>query len=943
MEDKLKRVLTRIVDKTYSFSDDSILAQLQKHLADHVHSEEFSHWKDGILLPWCLKVILQWESMEKNIQLFIIQVVKVLTNNQKDISKVLNSELLDRINDLVKTEQNDLSLMLCYTELMTNVVKHIDGVYWFMDSDSFKLIISEKRLNKSLYFSAQEKQLLVIAITVLHRNDSEKCFQLMDRIMEPLGLQRSKSSTPGMAELFKEAEKYFLTKNRTNPFSVAQGRAKIKSVSTLSLLSSLVDTESSELDLCKLLAEYNFEAWIWRMAFSNATSHDNISSFVSLIIRFRFSDLSNLSLEKVDEILLTISYLHRLVFLNERHGLAFEIMLQCMQLSNSRKWQDSSMESQLNSNIFHFLLIPLQPFLNRYMQKYSMSITLSTRTVISEYPEIFSKLHKEEKVEVIRSTCKIISRMHKHIDQEKIYILVGIFTAILETFQKMLCNDPENESMAVDCQGSCVIYLFGILPEYPNFLMDICSLLEVILKAQVTDNWRTLTETEIVFYSLTLVDFQELDVYVKVRILSLVASILDLLEPTDDPARNDEFVEKMFITSKDTLLKNLCHPKWEIRDSVIEVIKSMAVQGQKRLPKFVDFIVELNVPTIVCDIAFSDDEVYAQKSALQCLQKMVQSQRIWNDCLLSSNLLEKIMDLLNVDHFDNESTALVRKEQISLITEIYEIGGISDSQMNNVHKQLVYSAIDDLYWEVKVSALRFWKAVMQTVCEDNNLVDGLFPSDSNTAGQSKCNRPGNSKSKLMLKNILDRLYEIGCLQVLWETLNDACDLEVSRVSASILTNLVELLKRYNYLEEPYQGKSTYDGQGLVAATQNGSCNEQQILVQDTEPGSETKIHDDVINYIVDNRDSILLSRLSRQDGDCPDNNPRETAKRFNESRTKYLTVDEFLSKLCIMNLEEFIQGKDDWMESTDGFNALMDTILGVDSNRDQLINAIDCY
>ncbi|RZF46669.1 hypothetical protein LSTR_LSTR002532 [Laodelphax striatellus] len=817
-----------------------------------------------------MRAIPQWESLKKNIKIFVIQVVQILTSNSNDVTKILTTDLLNRISDLVKKEQDDLSLMINYTELMNNIVSHIDGVYWFMNSDTFELVLSEKRLNKSLYLRAEVEKLLLNAIIMLHKNDNERCFQLLDRIMEPLALQRCESCTPNMAELLKNAEKYLLRKNINN-LIIAQERAKLKYVSTINLLSCLVETKSSELDLCKLLAEYNFEDWVWRMAFSNACTPDNIISFVKLIIYFEFNDIN--SLEKVQEILTTLSYLHLLAFLNERPGLAYDIMLQCMQLNTSlseeRKSQECSMDSQLDSNLFAFFIVPLQPFLDQYSQKHSKHFNLGTRSMVWQYPEIFSILDDKNKVEVIRSIFKVISRISNQIDKDKIEILFGVFITILETYHNIFYKDPQG--VRTELIGvACARYLSSIVLEYPKFLAETITILDDLFKSQAADNWRILSETDIICYLCNLIDFEELDTCVKMRILSLIESIVNTLKPTNDPEINGKFVEEQLYPLRETLLKYMCHPEWRIRDSVIEIVKSMAIQSQNGFPTIVDFIVNSKFPTNIFLTMFNDCEDYAKISAMRCLQKMIKSDRIWNDCLSPLNLL----------------------------------------------------------------------AVMQSVFEENNLVDGLFPSDSNIVEQCESKRAVNNESRFMLKNILERLSEIGCLQVLWETLNDDCDYIVSRMSASILTNLVDILKRYDYLEEPKQETST-EVEQVVA--QNGGCNQEQIPVQDLEPGSETIIGEDVINYIVDNRDTILLSRLAMDDVVSDDDQQRQTAKRVHESRRKNFTVDEFLSKLSSVNIEKFIQQKDEWFESTDDFNALMDTILGFDCNRDELINAIDCY
>lgn len=85
--------------------------------------------------------------------------------------------------------------------------------------------------------------------------------------------------------------------------------------------------------------------------------------------------------------------------------------------------------------------------------------------------------------------------------------------------------------------------------------------------------------------------------------------------------------------------------------------------------------------------------------------------------------------------------------------------------MKNVYKQLISSAVVDLHWEVKVSALNFWDAIIDYETANQGMIDGAFPAVTFSKASRKIVTLTPLEIKKRLEVVLENLEKQGCLQV----------------------------------------------------------------------------------------------------------------------------------------------------------------------------------
>lgn len=114
---------------------------------------------------------------------------------------------------------------------------------------------------------------------------------------------------------------------------------------------------------------------------------------------------------------------------------------------------------------------------------------------------------------------------------------------------------------------------------------------------------------------------------------------------------------------------------------------------------------------------------------------------------------------------------------------------------------LAHAAVNDLYWEVKLNALQFWKLAILRQFKYNGVIDGGFPAVTFSKELKKIVTLTPKEIMIRLNRILNELSIRGALGVLLECLNDDCDLEVVKAALLVIQKINRFLDKYNYREE----------------------------------------------------------------------------------------------------------------------------------------------
>lgn len=78
---------------------------------------------------------------------------------------------------------------------------------------------------------------------------------------------------------------------------------------------------------------------------------------------------------------------------------------------------------------------------------------------------------------------------------------------------------------------------------------------------------------------------------------------------------------------------------------------------------------------------------------------------------------------------------------------------------------MIKAAVLDFHWEVKISALKFWKHVIKSHLSDQGVLDGHFPKVTFSKEHRKIVSLNETEIKRRLNKALDELMKQNCLGV----------------------------------------------------------------------------------------------------------------------------------------------------------------------------------
>ena len=315
-----------------------------------------------------------------------------------------------------------------------------------------------------------------------------------------------------------------------------------------------------------------------------------------------------------------------------------------------------------------------------------------------------------------------------------------------------------------------------------------------------------------------------------------------------------------------------------------------------------------------------------------------------------------------------ESEGIVRREAVTCIKTIYSDQQIPKHCLDNIFSVLAHCAVNDLYWEVKVNALAFWRKVMCRQFQHQGMINGTFPAVTFSKEHKKIITLTEKEINLRLKKVLNELSLRGCLGVLLACLKDDGDLEVVRSTVSIVDKTMVYLNKYNYMEEYLKSQATAkdaekDSIGklpvidsnysefIKAGTKNSSVRNNADFSATTnvsvsaENGELCKTSDQVILGIINSNDLGLLSDTYKKNLNLEDcTTPCEMGKIDENLYKKYAltTGEDFLNFVTKTDLKKLVEEKSEWISNTEGFSTLLDDILLSFTSTDDA-NDLDCY
>ncbi|XP_056391926.1 BRCA1-associated ATM activator 1 isoform X2 [Hyla sarda] len=226
------------------------------------------------------------------------------------------------------------------------------------------------------------------------------------------------------------------------------------------------------------------------------------------------------------------------------------------------------------------------------------------------------------------------------------------------------------------------------------------------------------------------------------------------------------------------IMKRLCSPSWEVRDTTLEFITNMAAAAEGRA-EVVEVLSNAGVPQLVLDL-LKDPESYVRASAVTCMGQILNITHTSAAGSFTSAKPLKYEDMVPnlIDILCHDTEGFPRRAVVKVFTDWLRKGHMQKLQdLEILLSQILETTCNDLDWEVKVNAL--------------DLAD-FYISQILEMGPSQCcpytiGLP-SIKSSVSISDALIKCERVGIFQALLTCLCD-CDRPVALKACEILLHL----------------------------------------------------------------------------------------------------------------------------------------------------------
>lgn len=260
---------------------------------------------------------------------------------------------------------------------------------------------------------------------------------------------------------------------------------------------------------------------------------------------------------------------------------------------------------------------------------------------------------------------------------------------------------------------------------------------------------------------------------------------------------------------------------------------------------------------------------------------------------------------------------------------------------DTLYRHMVSAAIFDFHWEVQIAALKFWRAVIQSVLADQGMLDGIFPPVTFSKTTRKIVTLNEAEVQKRLATTLENLANNGCLTALVKLLDEDMDVEIIESSLSVSLELQNILQQYKIKEVA----SITDGNSILT---DNLLEVIEVDVEDSngnvdETEEVTIKSDNVIDSILDSSDINLLSNIyDRHMKLQAENIKQENGCQPKMRLQKYVSPMLFLKHIGEQDYKSLIEEKRRWRDGIRNLSSLLDDILGIYECSED-VNDMDCY
>lgn len=1028
---KLTRTLSRLIEESFLISDDTVLEKLFTHLTKQVEIEGKTRTTLQVYVLWLSLAERKWDTIQTRVRIFALKVAGLVCSSPAGFFLIQEKNIVMNIMCHLKNEL-DSAVVLAVINLLTELVKHQAGCNWILQTEVWRHIIQIYSTSQSVYVARAGSKFITMLTLAFETFDKVACRKVIEAVLNPLNIEKTTKPLPTKIEILRSLQLYvnpdgvpivykeMLPKEDGVPAQSDSQMCKKKPISksvsqkdaicTLRLLCDILEgmlmSDMNTDRVMEVLMEYSLEMWAWEQV-HNENKDAQLLKWLSVLLNFmnylgtertpageiRYKDLETLSI--------SILRLTQTLLYKKQFSVVFEVCIHCQALRHKTIkgiiYPDEKTKSHsfdLENQLVVLQLMPTFTFLKRNC--------ITPKAIENEIMNVFvDKLLSVSKHDTIR-VCYLMSDILRGYSEDEVSaIAIQSFHYLMRTiefirreqaviiFQTMMYTlkefVPSEGSNLTDC---CVVANPNaqcLVQQCPVMLMHILKCISTLIeKFRIT--WRESLETVcLLSFVQSLLANPNISPGLCVQSLKLVKQTIENFIPPNLALLVNTLEGSSIEILGSLLLQKLHDTNWEVRDSCLEVLQVIASLSEIKFPAFQNLILEPELLDTVVSMITTDQESYVRASAMTCLSELVKVQDLWENKLRSKQLIPVLMDVLSI-----ETEGIVRREACCLITSIYKRQGVPECKLASLYETMFNAAVSDLHWEVKVYALTFWKEVISCQLANQGMIDGVFPSVTFSKQSRKIVTLDSAEIHLRLNKVMHELGKNGCLQVLWQCIQDECDVAVMRAAVGMTKELVDLLSQYSLTEKELAGplvspsttcppsnasnssdkKDAYsppgcedicgelckkkrrntssDGEPSPTCSSQKSFAPQDVASSSSSdsgcPASassseEKKQHmDDVINTILNDSDIDLLSPGYRH-------NVNFKNSGGGDKKCKKLMPNEFLQKIKTIDFVGMLNSRTQWLEHTsDNLDSLLDDILAVRiEDADTETNAVDCY
>ncbi|CAL1678631.1 unnamed protein product [Lasius platythorax] len=944
-EDVLAQVLDLFLLPDYNVVSTTYLDHLLTHIAENTKECATVNYEYcEVFQKWIPKALVVWESGQKVSQpviTFTLKLVGIISRHELRYHYWQCQDVYNRLYKILQLHRDDLpaSIKMAYTTMLSDLIAHRSGRQWVIKSGVWRDVVKCAHWNHTMYVT-RESQKFLSTLLLHEQKNIEACTEIILAVAAPL-----MNNTPD-TQLHQALEETYLEQNRLLCATLDLLTSILENTLFVSLDNSIPELLERLVNL-EMRVKALFEACISTRFLQHV--HKLLLLLLFLKLKQGIRKHTNVidadawhkfcyGLCYISMMLLSKKYIIELVKSNKFAMVYWKKLLALQEIITPE-------EHKFEHQGIALMILPLcvcikknhlnHDFFDMFINKLFDLTCTTVQRLAYNMRDIIRKgdLPMEQ---ICKVSIDLLLEISDIMDRDVAVIAFQALCHVLKSYMPDLCGETKNHVSSNMNSTSPSEHLRKFhyksilegdpIVDYPVLLASLLDGL-AIMTEKFKLKWQECVET-ICVLSLAqgILNHSGILPMICVKALKLCELAIHNFMPPNLALLVDSDSHMNGIGPM--LFKRLHDPNWEVRDSVLEVLNTIATISEDKYPAFQDFLLTNQFPKVAVEIVKTDGESYVRASALTFIATIVRINKLWEQQLSQVDLTEMAIYLL-----ENESEAIVRREAVNLIKELYVHQKWSKEVIDSMLGAMSVAAVFDLHWEVKTNALTFWDHFVKSHLTDQGMLDDSFPNVTFSKEHRKIMALNETEIKRRLNKALDELARQSCLGVLLVTLKDDSDFEVCKASATIIDKLKSCLLKYK-LDEP-------------SSPAENSATIDTVYIKETPPvpsspsDKETRNASHIIEEIVDANDANLLAAIYKSsmnmDGEMTTEEERKMLHYISS-----VTRQDFLHAIFNCDINAFIEEKNRWLKTyTSSFESILDDILTMYKQKD--INSMDCY